>query len=159
MKKFVLGLSAVVLMVSLVGCGHKKEEAVNMEGLSGVVTDNAASVADQGSGNVAVIVDNAQAMVGDAVSGAEDAAQGAAAVLKPTGKQIQQALKNAGFYSGKIDGEIGPKTKKAIEAFQAQHGLKADGKVGPKTWKALSASLNKMPEVANPSGDAQAVGQ
>jgi peptidoglycan hydrolase-like protein with peptidoglycan-binding domain len=104
-------------------------------------------------------VDNAEALANEAVAPVEDAAAAVAGVEKPTGKQIQQALKNAGFYAGKIDGEIGPKTKKAIESFQAQNGLKADGKVGRKTWKALSAHLNKAAEVVNPSAEAQAVGQ
>jgi peptidoglycan hydrolase-like protein with peptidoglycan-binding domain len=57
---------------------------------------------------------------------------------KPTGIEIQTALKNAGFYAGNLDGKIGPKSKKAIEDFQKANGLKADGKVGPKTWEALS---------------------
>ena len=60
---------------------------------------------------------------------------------------------------GPIDGKIGHGTKKAIEAFQAQNGLKADGKVGSKTWKALSSHLSKTAEVVNPSAEAQTVGQ
>src|SRR3989338_2779431 len=46
-------------------------------------------------------------------------------------QQIQTALKNAGFYAGKIDGKIGPGSMKAIEEFQQSKGLKVDGKVGP----------------------------
>jgi len=57
-------------------------------------------------------------------------------------KQIQAALKKAGFYSDKIDGKPGPKTKKAVKAFQKAKGLTADGVVGPKTWKELSKYLN-----------------
>ena len=57
-------------------------------------------------------------------------------------QHIQTALKNAGFYTGKIDGKIGPGTKKAIEAFQQSKSLKVDGKVGPKTWAALEPYLN-----------------
>ncbi|MBN1913748.1 MAG: peptidoglycan-binding protein [Candidatus Omnitrophica bacterium] len=60
---------------------------------------------------------------------------------KPVPKEIQSALKNAGYYSGRIDGKIGPVSKKAIEAFQKAKGLKADGKVGPKTWAVLSGYL------------------
>ena len=56
-------------------------------------------------------------------------------------KDIQRALKNAGFDIGTIDGKIGPKTKKAIEDFQKSKGLKADGKVGPKTWAELEKYL------------------
>ena len=62
---------------------------------------------------------------------------------KPTAEDIQKALINANLYQGKIDGVIGPKTKKAIEDFQAQNNLKVDGKVGPKTWGLLKTYLNK----------------
>ncbi|MFZ2602868.1 MAG: peptidoglycan-binding domain-containing protein [Candidatus Omnitrophota bacterium] len=54
-------------------------------------------------------------------------------------KQIQRALKNAGFYQGSVDGKIGPRTKEAIKEFQKARGLKADGVVGKRT----SAELNK----------------
>jgi N-acetylmuramoyl-L-alanine amidase len=50
-------------------------------------------------------------------------------------------LKNAGFYTGMVDGKIGPRTKKAIEEFQKFKGLKVDGKVGPKTWAELEGYL------------------
>lgn len=56
-------------------------------------------------------------------------------------QKIQTALKNAGYYTGNIDGKIGPASKRAIEAFQTSKGLKADGKVGPKTWAALEPYL------------------
>ncbi len=58
-----------------------------------------------------------------------------------TPKNIQRALKNAGFYSGKIDGKIGKNTRKAIRSFQEQNGLKPDGMVGKKTWEKLGAYL------------------
>ena len=61
---------------------------------------------------------------------------------KPAEKEIQQALKNAGFYTGDIDGKVGPKTKKSIEDFQAKNSLKVDGKVGSKTWEKLKEYLN-----------------
>jgi len=54
-------------------------------------------------------------------------------------KQIQTALKNAGYDPGTIDGKLGARSKKAIKDFQAANGLKADGKVGAKTWAKLSA--------------------
>ena len=56
-------------------------------------------------------------------------------------KSIQKALKNAGFYAGSIDGQAGPKTKDAVQAFQRARGLRADGVVGKKTWAALSRYL------------------
>ena len=60
-----------------------------------------------------------------------------------TKKDIQLALKNAGFYNGQIDGKIGKKTKKAIREFQKANGLKADGKVGLKTKDLLSRYLSQ----------------
>jgi murein L,D-transpeptidase YcbB/YkuD len=67
-------------------------------------------------------------------------------ILQRTGssktKDIQSALKNAGFYDGKIDGIKGEMTKKAIKAFQRANGLRDDGVVGPKTWDLLCAYLS-----------------
>jgi len=56
-------------------------------------------------------------------------------------KQIQSALKKAGFDPGPIDGKIGKKTKKAIRQFQKANGLKADGIVGKLTWVKLKKYL------------------
>ena len=74
-------------------------------------------------------------------------AEKSAAAASPAGsiehnKEIQTALKNTGLYSGNVDGKIGPASKRAIEAFQKNNGLKVDGKVGPKTWAALEAYLS-----------------
>lgn len=63
-------------------------------------------------------------------------------------QKIQTALKNAGLYSGAIDGKIGPASRKAIETFQKNNGLTVDGKVGPKTWAALEPYLNSAPSVS-----------
>ena len=52
-------------------------------------------------------------------------------------KALQQALKDKGFYDGKIDGIVGPKTKKAIKAFKVSHGLKPDFFPGPKVKELL----------------------
>ncbi len=57
-------------------------------------------------------------------------------------QEIQTALKSAGFYSGNIDGKLGPASHKAIQAFQQSNGLKVDGKVGPKTWTLLEKYIN-----------------
>ncbi len=60
---------------------------------------------------------------------------------KLTSKNIQKALINTGLYKGKIDGKIGPATKKAIISFQKSNGLVADGIVGKKTWSRLKDYL------------------
>ena len=48
-------------------------------------------------------------------------------------KTLQTALKDQGFYNGKIDGIYGRKTVNAVKAYQRKNGLKADGVAGPKT--------------------------
>jgi murein L,D-transpeptidase YcbB/YkuD len=58
-------------------------------------------------------------------------------------KQIQRALKNAGFYKGEIDGKIQSKTKEAIMRFQKAHSLKADGIMGKRTSIELNKYLSK----------------
>jgi len=60
---------------------------------------------------------------------------------RPKAKQIQLALKNAGYYSGAIDGKIGKVTKDAIKAFQRANNLIVDGKMGKKTWELLRKYL------------------
>jgi peptidoglycan hydrolase-like protein with peptidoglycan-binding domain len=64
-------------------------------------------------------------------------------IKKLSYRQIQTALKNAGFYNGSIDGKLGKQTKNAIKAFQKAQGLKADGVVGKRTASALSKYLAK----------------
>lgn len=50
---------------------------------------------------------------------------------------LQNALKNAGFTPGTIDGVFGPRTLAALTAFQKDKGLVADGVAGPKTFAKL----------------------
>ncbi len=64
---------------------------------------------------------------------------------RPSIKQIQLALKNAGYYQGTVDGKMGKNTRQAIRDFQKANNLSADGKVGKKTWDALKTHLeNKV---------------
>jgi peptidoglycan hydrolase-like protein with peptidoglycan-binding domain len=56
-------------------------------------------------------------------------------------KQMQMALKSAGFYKGSVDGRMGPQTKQAIKEFQKANGLKADGIIGRQTLEKLSRYL------------------
>jgi murein L,D-transpeptidase YcbB/YkuD len=60
---------------------------------------------------------------------------------RPNAKQIQTALKKAGYYQGGIDGRIGKQTRQAIKKFQKDNNLKVDGKVGKKTWSLLGKYL------------------
>ncbi|MBI4343715.1 MAG: peptidoglycan-binding protein [Candidatus Omnitrophica bacterium] len=61
---------------------------------------------------------------------------------KPATRDVQRALKAAGFYQGALDGKRGPATQQAIQEFQRMNGLKVDGKVGPQTWAKLTSYLD-----------------
>jgi N-acetylmuramoyl-L-alanine amidase len=52
-------------------------------------------------------------------------------------KDVQRALIQRGFASGRIDGIYGPQTAHAVRLFQIDKDLVADGEVGPATFKAL----------------------
>lgn len=57
-----------------------------------------------------------------------------------TVKQVQERLKQWGYYTGSVDGIFGAKTKSAVKSFQKSNGLTQDGIVGPATFKALGMS-------------------
>jgi peptidoglycan hydrolase-like protein with peptidoglycan-binding domain len=48
----------------------------------------------------------------------------------------QEHLYSAGQHIN-IDGSFGPKTRSAVNRFQAAHGLPSIGSIGPLTWRAL----------------------
>ena len=58
-------------------------------------------------------------------------------------KQIQAALKNAGYYQGTVDGKMGKKTRKAVREFQQANNLSVDGRVGKHTWMVLKEYSEK----------------
>jgi peptidoglycan hydrolase-like protein with peptidoglycan-binding domain len=74
--------------------------------------------------------------------------------VTPTNEEIQQSLKNAGFYEGKVDGVVGPRTKKAIRDFQAQNSLNSDGRIGPQTWARLAPFLHQTQDATVAPADA-----
>ena len=57
-------------------------------------------------------------------------------------KQIQQKLKNWGYYNGTVDGIYGSKTVAAVKKFQQKNGLTADGIAGTKTLQALGINTS-----------------
>ncbi|MDD5679822.1 MAG: peptidoglycan-binding domain-containing protein [Candidatus Omnitrophica bacterium] len=132
-------LLSVLVLVNLAGCATTKKESakVQVQQLQSQVSDLEMQLKQrdeeiQGLEGELSKADSAkvtqsQASVGEAG--------------KASSKQIQTALKNAGFYEGPVDGKIGKNTKKAIRAFQEANGLTADGVVGNKTWSKLKAYL------------------
>jgi peptidoglycan hydrolase-like protein with peptidoglycan-binding domain len=44
-------------------------------------------------------------------------------------KQIQQALKDKGYYLGAVDGNWGPESVSALQRFQTEQGIDNEGKI------------------------------
>ena len=139
MKKVVLTTWAVAGIFGLMGCEKKMDQAKT----SSESTEFFKEIGTAEQENTEMIT-NMQTQNGALTSNlpSEVSADSALFPEKPNIQDIQQALKNANIYSGKIDGVSGPKTKRAIESFQEQNDLKVDGKVGPKTWQKLKVYLN-----------------
>ena len=68
---------------------------------------------------------------------------GSAAAVMPEevaaspGLTLQAALDRSGFSPGEIDGRLGAVTKRALAAFQREHGLTPTGAIDDKSWAAL----------------------
>jgi len=141
MKRLLSLLVVVLVLVALTGCGKKQE----MEELQPITMESLSAVGSPAQSAVDIKVPETKILNTSLTVPAKEVLplppQGP---YKPTGVEIQTALKNAGFYTGNLDGKIGPKSKQAIEDFQKANGLKVDGKVGPKTWEAM----NKFSSVA-----------
>ena len=58
-------------------------------------------------------------------------------------KEVQQWLKELGYYTGSVDGKFGSKSEKATIDFQKSVGLERDGIIGEKTMNALKNAINK----------------
>jgi peptidoglycan hydrolase-like protein with peptidoglycan-binding domain len=57
-------------------------------------------------------------------------------------RPLQQLLRARG-HSVAVDGDFGPLTEAAVEAFQQSKGLTADGIVGPLTWPKLVVQVKR----------------
>ena len=52
-------------------------------------------------------------------------------------RQMQQRLKELGYYTGTVDGDFGTGTENAVKEFQKANGLTVDGKAGKNTLNKL----------------------
>lgn len=70
-------------------------------------------------------------------------------------REVQTALSVRGYYTGKLDGVFGSRTKKAITAFQSDHSLKQDGTATVRLLTQVLMSASARPqEVPIPKGSA-----
>lgn len=160
-------LAVAMLAVALSGCASRgtKDRFARLSSQVGLLDERVTQLERMGAGSTAsTFTTEAPATqtwpsADDAQTGAKRKSSSAIAVHaakkhakapssgNPTTKDVQQALKAAGFYQGNVDGKSGPLTRQAVEEFQRINGLKADGVVGHQTW-------SKLQQYAELSGDA-----
>lgn len=75
-------------------------------------------------------------------------------ISRQQSKDIQQALLNAGYDIGEVDGIIGDNTRAAIQQYQSSHGIfPADGRAGQKFYRAIVGnSAASTSQYGNPYG-------
>ena len=143
-----------VLLIGGTGCARqKKASRLNtIEAQVNVITEELARL-DQSVQEIRGSLETKSSAQQELPAGARLAApsNGAAAsspvYRTPSGFElpsinIQTALKNAGYYNGRVDGKIGTQTKEAVRAFQRDNDLEADGVVGRRTWDKLKTHLS-----------------
>jgi len=147
LKKVLVFSFAVVFLVSLSGCATgRKQKDLEIQGLKNQVSvlesqiqskdEEINSLKEQlvktptQEQEVTTVKRGKKRVIGEVKS-------------RPSVKQIQVALKNAGYEPGSIDGKMGKQTRDAVIAFQKAHNLPANGKVGRKTWNLLKEYLYK----------------
>lgn len=141
-RKVFLGVVAVIFLVSLSGCatfGKKKD--LEIQGLRSQITALEAQLQNKDQ-EISGLREDLDRAMQERIIPAQDKTI-VEAKSRPNIKQIQTALRNAGYDPGKIDGRLGQKTKDAIKSFQRANNLVADGKVGKKTWELLRNYLDK----------------
>jgi peptidoglycan hydrolase-like protein with peptidoglycan-binding domain len=72
-------------------------------------------------------------------------------------KVVQQRLQSDGYYTGDVDGMIGPGTRAAIKEFQKANQLSASGRLTAQTLDVLGVEIAQSPEGAlAPTGNESA---
>lgn len=139
-RKALLSVLAVVFVASLSGCATaRKNNELEIQGLRNQVS----ALESQLAAKDEEINSLRESTMKSSEMPAKVAQKSGEVKRHPNNKQIQAALKNAGYYQGAIDGKMGKGTREAIKAFQKANNLPADGKVGKKTWILLKNYLEE----------------
>ena len=149
-KKVMLLFGVVILAISLAGCATaRKKEGPEVLELKNQVSLLEAQLQNKDD-EISVLKDQLSSALEQRVSAtppADVAPYTKSAVPESktrfTIRQVQTALKNAGYDPGRIDGRMGKQTRDAVKSFQKANGLTVDGYVGKKTWLVLREYLDK----------------
>lgn len=141
----VLFLSLPLLFTACARSGSNRQ-IDSLQAQIGVLTDEVVRI-DEGLQDTRAALQMQESRQYEIYSKMDTVKQSSSAMYRtPSGFEIpalslQEALKNAGYYKGTLDGKIGSGTREAIKNFQRDNGLKVDGVCGRNTWERLKVYL------------------
>lgn len=68
-------------------------------------------------------------------------------------RKAQQALKDLGYYTGRVDGNFSKAFEEAVLAFQKDWGLKATGAIDEETFLLITQDVGDVPEESPPPAE------
>lgn len=147
-KRAAVLVSLVFFILGISGCATaRKQKDLEIQGLKNQISvlESQIQSRDEEINNLKETLVKQQEKEAQGIQTKPSAKKKAISEVKsrPKTKQIQIALTNAGFYSGRIDGKRGPQTKEALKAFQKAHNLPESGKCDKGTWSQLKDYLYK----------------
>ena len=131
------------LLVAATGCVSKGEHEQEVSSLQGQVAQMDTALRAQQEQNQALQaqLDSLRSPRAGAVAPYAGSTYRTPSGFEISATDIQNALKSAGYYSGGVDGKIGPDSREAIRNFQRDNGFKPDGVCGKQTWTKLKTYL------------------
>jgi len=146
-KKMMAAFISFLLLVSLSGCAttNRKQADLEMQGLKNHVSALEAQVQgkDEEIGSLKEALNKTQEESLSAAQNFNKEKVVPRSKKHPSVKEIQAALKNAGYNPGTVDGKMGKQTRNAIRSFQKDNKLTVNGKADKKTWQLLIKYLEE----------------
>lgn len=147
LKRTASSLIAIILLFSLSGCVTtvRKEREFENQGLKNQILALQKEIQDKDEEINRLMLSANKYDLNNAGIYQKGAKKSAVTEVKnrPSIKQVQRCLKNAGYNPGAIDGKKGRQTRDAIKSFQKDNHISVDGRVGKQTWKLLSKYLDE----------------
>ena len=139
----IVGGLGIVMLVSGCAGGQTRQQLTRLQSQVGMLDERVSQLERTGNPSLSDAMGfgstGTEAAPAAATGNTAASPAGSSQYTKPSTRQVQTALKNAGFYQGSVDGKMGPLTHDAIKEFQRVHGLTDDGVVGRKTWAKLKS--------------------
>lgn len=129
------------LLVTATGCVSKGRHQSEVSDLQGQLTQTQAALRAQEEKNKALETQISGTRPAVPVEPYQGSSYRTPSGFELPAADIQKGLKSAGYYSGAINGKIGPDSREALRNFQRDNGLKPDGVCGHQTWNKLKTYL------------------